>query len=343
MNLLRGLALLFAQPATWGAGQPLPVPSDSSPTFTLSQFPPGTSIRFVAYGDARFTNPVVTSGTNPHVRKWLAHRVAEEHPAVLLLTGDMPFIGARAADWRVYRDETAAWRTNRILVLPTLGNHETYGGDDGGITNYFKNFPQIEGHRYYSALLGDVEVISLDCTSPAGKGSPQVEWFATQLGHLSSRVQFLFILYHVPWVADQQSQVFANLPSKDALNLRAILEAHLSRLHARVVVFNGHIHNYERFVRNGVEYVVTGGGGAQPYPILFRGRSDLYRDTAFPVYHYLTIDVGNHELHAVMWKVKNTDAAHLSVEAKDQFFLRAPVSKKPGKAPNPPVPHLQPH
>ena len=59
-----------------------------------------------------------------------------------------------------------------------------------------------------------------------------------------------------------------------------------------------------------MEYAISGGGGAEPYPLLYRGRADLYRDTAFPVYHYLTIDVSDHRLHAVMWKVKDLDCGH---------------------------------
>jgi hypothetical protein len=73
-----------------------------------------------------------------------------------------------------------------------------------------------------------------------------------------------------------------------------------------------------------VEYVITGGGGAEPYPLLFRGKADLYQDAGFPVYHYLTLEVSNHQVHAVMWKVKDPDAATLSVEQKDEFTIRAP-------------------
>ena len=201
------------------------------------------------------------------------------------------------------------------------------GARSRGIANYLKNFPEVEDHRYYSALLGNVEVISLDCTSASGRSTAQGDWFATQLSHVPAHVQFLFILYHLPWMVDKQSQVFVNLPSSEALGLRGILEAHLAKLHARVVVINGHIHNYERFARNGVEYVVTGGGGAEPYPLLFRGRADLYRDPGFPVYNYLTIEVNKRELRAVMWKVKDPLAAELSVEAKDEFTLTVPGRK----------------
>ena len=76
-----------------------------------------------------------------------------------------------------------------------------------------------------------------------------------------------------------------------------------------------------------MEYVTSGGGGAEPYPLLFRGSEDLYRDTAFPVYHYVTLDYRNGQLHAVMWKVKDPDAATLSVEQKDEFTLVAEPNK----------------
>jgi hypothetical protein len=300
---------------------------DVNPTFTISKYAPGKPIRMIGYGDMRFTNPDVTIGTNPRVRKWLAQRVADENPEVLLLTGDMPYAGASDADWQVFRDETADWQKKGILQLPTIGNHEVRGGNEKGIANYLRNFPGIKGHRFYSVLMGSVEVISLDMTSASGGTSMQATWFAAQLDHLPRQVDFLFILYHTPWVVDKQSQLFTNLPSKEALTLRHLLEIHLHKMHARVIVFNGHIHNYERFERNGVEYVTSGGGGAEPYPLLFRGSEDLYRDPAFPVYHYLTLDYSGGKLHAVMWKVKDPDAETLTVEKKDEFTLTADPNK----------------
>jgi hypothetical protein len=300
---------------------------DVNPTFTISKYQTASPMRIVGYGDMRFTDPSVRMGTNPRVRKFLAERVAQENPEVLLLTGDMPYIGSNDADWQVFRDETALWRKKQILQLPTMGNHEVRGEHQKGIENYLQNFPGIQGHRYYSALMGSVEVISLDMTSPSGGTSTQATWFAAQLDHLPKQVDFLFILYHTPWVVDEQSKLFTNLPSKEALTLRHLLEIHLHKMHAKVIVFNGHIHNYERFERNGVEYVTSGGGGAEPYPLLFRGSEDLYRDTAFPVYHYVTLDYRNGQLHGVMWKVKDPDADILSVEKKDEFTLVAEKNK----------------
>jgi acid phosphatase type 7 len=296
---------------------------DSKPTLSFKQFQPGQPLHLVAYGDMRFTNPSVTEGTNPRVRQWLADRIGQLAPQALLLTGDMPFTGADPADWAEFQRETASWRRANVLQLPAPGNHEIKGGAKAGLANYLENFPEIGGHLYYSAVLGNVEVISLDLNAPAQPTDPQPRWFAAQLDHLPRQVEFLFILHHMPWMADAQTRLLVELPSSKSLVLRNILESRIGRIHARVVVFNGHIHNYERFERRGIEYVITGGGGAEPYPILLRGRADLYRDTGFPVYHYLTLDIAAHKLHAVMWKVKDPNAASMSVEAKDEFTLTA--------------------
>jgi len=304
-----------------------PASPETTPTLVFKQFTPGAPIRLIAYGDMRFTNPARTSGTNPRVRKWLAEKIAGERPHAVLLTGDMPYTGADPADWKVFQDETTPWRDANILELPTTGNHEVRGDRAKGIENYLANFPSIARRRYYSALLGSVEVISLDCNMASTPSSPQGRWFAAQLGHIPRQVEFLFILFHMPWMADRQSQIFVGLPTPASLGLRNILEARLDKLHARVIVFNGHIHNYERFERNGVEYVITGGGGAEPYPLLFRGKGDLYQDTAFPVYHYITLNVANHRLHAAMWKVADPDAPTLSVAQKDQFTVDPPAAK----------------
>ena len=51
-------------------------------------------------------------------------------------------------------------------MLPTLGNHELYFDHDKASRNYVLAYPMLQGHRFYSALMGPVEVISLDMNSP---------------------------------------------------------------------------------------------------------------------------------------------------------------------------------
>ena len=105
----------------------------------------------VGYGDMRFTDPSVKIGTNPRIRKWLAQRIAEESPEVLLLTGDMPYIGSNDADWQVFRDETAAWRKNQILQFPTSGKSRSANRHSKGIRQLLSKLPR---HPEPPLLLG---------------------------------------------------------------------------------------------------------------------------------------------------------------------------------------------
>src|SRR5271169_6961386 len=62
------------------------VPGQGAPTFVVSDLPAGRPLRIVVYGDMRFTDPSNTSDTQPGVRKWLAQKVGEEKPDLLLIT-----------------------------------------------------------------------------------------------------------------------------------------------------------------------------------------------------------------------------------------------------------------
>jgi hypothetical protein len=60
-------------------------------------------------------------------------------------------------------------------------------------------------------------------------------------------------------------------------------------MHARIVVFAGHVHNYEHHEHGGVVYFVTGGGGAHAYPIE-RKPDDLFRSNEIN-YHFIDVKV----------------------------------------------------
>ena len=133
---------------------------DSGPTFTVSDLPVGRPLRVIVYGDMRFTDPANTSDTQPRVRKWLAQKVGEEKPDILL-TGDMPFHGSSADDWKVYDQETALWAQERLHIYPTIGNHEGLPDPRSGLRNYFAAYPQIDHHRWYSVQMGNIYLITL--------------------------------------------------------------------------------------------------------------------------------------------------------------------------------------
>lgn len=298
------------------------------PTFVVNDFKPGDPLKIVAYGDMRFTDPSNTRDTNPRVRKWLVEQIARERPDGLFVSGDLPFRGGDNSDWDVYRRETAPWTEEKLRVYPTIGNHEVVPKDAPGLANYFAEFPWLGGRRWYSVQIGNVYLISLDSNSTYASetfnpGAPQRRWLETQLDHLSPEADFVFILTHMPLINDVQSEVIANLPNLAETKLRICLEGYAARSRAKFVVLSGHVHNYERFERNGISYIVSGGGGAKPYPVFARSPQDLYRDPAYPNFNYVVLMVHGKQADATMYRVADPKAANLTTEVKERFTLTA--------------------
>src|SRR5580692_11973271 len=128
----------------------------------------------IAYGDMRFTGPKETQATNPKVRKWLVDKVASEKPSAIVISGDVPYVGERAADYAQFHLETAGWRAANIPVFPALGNHELRGDLKKCLENWWTEFPQLRGKRWYMSEIGaKIVVLNLDSESKLTLGSEQ--------------------------------------------------------------------------------------------------------------------------------------------------------------------------
>jgi acid phosphatase type 7 len=319
--LLAGGLISRAQP-------PLFNDLSGKPTFVVSEFKPGDPLKIVAYGDMRFTDTANTSDTNPRARKYLVDQVARERPDALFVSGDLPFMGGHNADWNVYRQETKPWDDAHLRVYPVVGNHEMIPSGPAAYSNYFAEFPWLGGRLWYSVQIGSVYLIALDSNAVRAyttfaPGSPQRMWLESQLAHLPPEINFVFFLIHMPLVNDVQSEVIANLPEPGELTLRRYLESQGPLQHAKFIVVSGHVHNYERFELSGISYIVSGGGGAKPYPVYARNPQDLYRDPAYPNFNYVVLQVHGKQADATMYRVADPKAATLSTEVKERFTLTA--------------------
>ena len=305
------------------ASPPRAESAPDGPTFTVSDLPTGRPLRIVVYGDMRFTDPGNTTDSQPGVRKWLVQKVAEERPDLMLLTGDMPFHGADPADWKVYNEETAVWARERLRIYPTIGNHDLSPDIPRGLANYFAAYPQVDERPWYSVKLGNIYLITLDTSTFLNVGWAQRRWLEAQLANLPPSADFVFFLFHMPLVCDLQTAFMLGIPDPATLELRHYLETQAAASHAKFAIFTGHIHNYERFEVNGITHVITGGGGARPYPIFIRGDQDLYRARTYPNFNYVVITLEGKHADAKMYRVVDPNAAQRSVEVMDSFTLDA--------------------
>ncbi len=301
-------------------------PPEVAATFQVSHPVAGEPLRFVIYGDIRFTAPSERVASVPSVRQALVARIAAESPAAVLLTGDVPWHGGVTADYDVFREETAAWRARGLPVFPTLGNHEFAMCIEGDCLEHWWNaFPALRGQRWYSVAMGSrLVAFALDSDAPLVAGSAQREWLDAALERLPPSVEFVVVFLHHPPVADLQEGAAADHnPRPNEAALAADLEQLTARTRLRFVVCGGHIHNYERHLQGGIVYLVSGGGGARPYEVA-RDAGDLYRGPTFPNFHFLRFTLEGEVLRGEMLRLEDFDAAAPGrFETRDAFELRA--------------------
>jgi len=285
----------------------------------------------LAYGDTRFTDPANTTATNPIARKVLIARMADERPDAIVISGDVPWHGGVTDDYVQFRRETEPWRTLKIPIVPSTGNHEfSQCQPDACIENWWTAFPELRGKRWYSTAVGaHVRIVALDTMSPLVAGSEQRKWFEHEVETLPAAVDFLVVALHHPPVADIQTRLRVDHnPRPNELALADYLQAAASARRVRIVVVAGHIHNYERFLQDDVTYLVSGGGGAVPYEV-DRTPADLYKGIDFPNFHYVKMTVAGGKLRGEMFRLDEPTAPSPHFTMKDAFEVAV---RPPGTA-----------
>src|ERR1035437_2210362 len=296
--------------------------SEPGAAFRIADSELSSPTTIIAYGDTRFTDPANVRSTNPKVRRWLVQKIAGEKPAAIVINGDLPLAGDVTNDYAVYKEETQIWRDHHIRVFQTLGNHEFHGNAQQSLENWWNAFPEMRNRRWYAAQIGArVYVMAIDSDTSLLPGSDQDRWIRQQLSSLPSTVDFLLVIMHHPPVADIQTHITVDHnPRPNEIALRDLLSEMAPKMHARVIVSAGHIHNYERNVVNDVTYLVSGGGGATPYYVE-RTKDDLYQSIVFPNYHYVKLTLLADRLHTEMIRVTDPYADEPSFQVKDKFDL----------------------
>lgn len=186
--------------------------------------------------------------------------------------------------WNQFFDSHKKFQSH-IPTYPTLGNHER------NASNYYEAFDLPDdgggdfGERWYAYEIGDVGFISLDSNILTIKSlnDQQTQWLIEKLQEFEDNA-FTIVYYHHPFWTNNN-----NVPRSLTENEKAWRG--LFEKYGVDLVMNGHIHAYEHFSRNGIEYITTGGGGAK---LDNETGPDFYPWTVKTIlgyYHYAVINV----------------------------------------------------
>jgi Icc-related predicted phosphoesterase len=318
------IVILFLGCSTFSHLRSQALPPESQPVQLELQV--STPFHFVAYGDSRFHDPKDTEAANPPVRQALVQAIAQASPAFISFGGDIVYNGYDLKDWKVWDSETAAWRANKIPVYPALGNHDLHGDEKIALANYFQRFPDLKNSRYYSVRAANTLVLVLDSSLDETIGI-QGQWLTQKLASPSSDVDFVFVvLHHPPYTSSSDFKMLGGGHSARSREqeLAKLLEARQQSLRARIVVFSGHVHNYERHEHGGVTYFVTGGAGAHAYPIE-RAADDPFQSKEVN-YHYLLVEVDRGDLKITMHRLDLTTGTPVWTQP-DSVAISVPAAK----------------
>jgi 3',5'-cyclic AMP phosphodiesterase CpdA len=264
---LIALLVLLAEACTQASRAPV------TPRSAAAAAPASDALfRFAAYGDTR-------DGHDVH-RK-IVEDVLSFHPALVLQTGDLVHHGNAADEWQTFDDITGAMR-RQVPYYPARGNHDVAreGYYEQRVTQ-----PVLSGNKlYYSFEKGNLHFVAIDTQQPVGPESEQGRWLAADLARARAAGRFIIPFFHKAIFSIGPHAVEA-----DVLALKPILHPLFRRYGARLV-FEGHDHIYYRTVRDGITYVVTGGGGAP----LYDGQHPelgLPQDVFEKVNHFCMVDV----------------------------------------------------
>jgi len=283
----------------------------ASPTYAFRTAPPPERpFRFVVYGDNR-------SDAYAHA-EIMAGVLAELDVAFAVNTGDLVSDGETEAQWTEFfalEHELAA----RVPIWPVIGNHEEHDGEVPIWDRLFVLPTDASGtEHYYAFTWGNSRFLVLD-------GYVEAEpWYLCLLqlkayDECFTREQDRFIERTLEDAAAdptiEHTFVFVHAgpySSKEGRTGSAQLRAWLAAFREQGVdvVFSGHDHYYEHgYAENGLDYAITGGGGAPLYEVNPGIGNWFLPHTpvrAQSVHHYLVVDVVREWVHVTAREADGT-------------------------------------
>ncbi|MCK5782438.1 MAG: metallophosphoesterase [Flavobacteriales bacterium] len=205
-----------------------------------------TKMHFLVFGDSKGNPPF----------KQVLKRADSLNPQFCLTTADLVVKGGgeRAKVDYAQLDKDGGWFMKKYPMWPTVGNHESFGGDDA--MDNFNNFFGMS-HLMYSFEYGNAKFIALPW--------PKIKDDKVKLAQLedelkSANGKMIFIFKHRPHY-DVGSKKY-----KDVEGVETIVTKLYDKYNV-VAVFSGHDHIYYRTKRNNTNYIISAGAGAPIYPL----------------------------------------------------------------------------
>jgi hypothetical protein len=251
---------------------------------------------FVLYGDVR---------TRHDVHRRVIARILESGvPDFVLHSGDLVENGKDSALWaNFFNIERELLR--QTAFFPSLGNHERnseefYDFFQTRLPYYSFNW----GNAHFAVINSDIGNVSTTKTARDVFWAQQTKWLEEDLA-ANQKADYRFVLaHHPPFTAVERRQ--GDNPHMTALTPM------LEKQRVTAGLF-GHDHNYQHYLKNGIHYIGSGGGGAPLYDV---NKPD-------PQITQKVVSIENFVSVHVNGKIAKVQAIDINGNVLDEFELHA--------------------
>ena len=264
--------------------------------------------------DMAFAFAVISdTQSNPAVARAISGHAWGQRPHFLLHPGDLVGTGPNKEHWTKQFFPSMKTLVARVAFFPVLGNHEQ------NARYYFDYVSLPDPEFYYTFEYGNAQFFMIDSNREVGPGSDQYKWLEEQLG--KSKAVWKFVCYHHPAYSSDENDygdMWKGKSTHGDLRVRSLVP--LYDRHDVDIVWNGHIHSYERTwpLRagrpdpEGTTYMITGGGGGgleTPGPI-----RPWFQNTVRRGHHYCMVRISGRVLEFQAYDLDNRMFDSLRVE-----------------------------
>jgi 3',5'-cyclic AMP phosphodiesterase CpdA len=245
--------------------------------------PDKRSLRFAVIGDCG-------AGTEP--QRKVAQRLEIEKPQYVLIPGDIAYDYGRQADYDAHFFPYYRKLMTMTTFLPVLGNHDVGDKKERGsvytkVWHLPDNGPSLQGKTYalnsrrsnnsqgvipeaeakernYSVDAGPCHFAGIDTTADrATLETVIVPWLRQDLAAAKARgAKWRIVFFHHP----PYTHGAYRDNSLQWSDIRNLVVPVLHEAGVRLV-FSGHDHNYQHMWKDGINFVITGEGGARLYTV----------------------------------------------------------------------------
>lgn len=252
---------------------------ETSGDLTFRTFPERGPFTFIVYGDTQEQIPYFTQAQRHAI---VAERIAAAEPDALFVMhmGDTVCVVEDGEEWNRFFAAGKSLFAN-ATVIPVMGNHEN------NASIWYDTFGMPE---WYSFDCGDAHFVVLDSNDWAAPHfDEEAAWLRADLAanqeyRENNPAARTFVAFHHPPYSSDIRHPGGRTDLRDLWG--PIFEAY-----GVDMVFNGHVHAYQRYAVNGVQYVVAAPGGGLLYNLTDE-KTEGYAASAAHELGYVRVTVG---------------------------------------------------